>query len=213
MSVQQTAVAPPPPRHALGLPAGSIRALLTLIIVGIVCALLLMPGREGQPIPIQPYLIYLLFLSLGHFFAAHGSTIAPAGAGQPSPLHLPAGFIRLLIVVVLVATVGWKLATARDALLAQIAASVALLPEEPYMPIVILAGFFVGVVFRWITGGDRSYWAQDVQAWFALIAILVLAVAALIHLVINPSLEADLHLPDWDGFVAAVVAFYFGERS
>jgi hypothetical protein len=200
-------------RHALGLPAGSVRAMLTLIIVGIVCALLLMPGRGGQPNPIRPYLVYLLFLSLGHFFAAHGNTIAERGQDHPSPLHLPPGFIRVLIVAALAATIGWKLATDRDGLLAQITVSVALLQQEPYLPIIILAGFFVGVVFRWITGGERSYWAQDVQAWFSLIATLVLAVAALIHLVVQPSLEEELHLPTWDGIVAAVVAFYFGERS
>jgi hypothetical protein len=213
MSVLPISPPSPPRRHALGLPAGSVRALHTMIIVGVVCALMLIPGRNGTPDPIRPYLIYLLFLAVGHFFAAHGNTIAPVDSDHPSPLHLPAGFVRVLIVLVLVGTVGWKLITDRAGLGAQIEASIALLQSEPYLPIIILAGFFLGVMFRWVTRGERSYWAQDFQAWTSLIAGLLLGVAAMIHLVIESNLPERLHLPEWEGFVAAVVAFYFGERS
>jgi hypothetical protein len=203
----------PARRHALGLPAGSVRALHTLIIVGVICALVWLTPRDGRPVPIPPYLLYLLFLALGHFFAAHGNSIAPAGSDSASPLHLPAGFVRLLIVVLLLGTLGYKLATDQQALSDQVVASVDGLKNEPLLPAIMLAGFFLGVIFRWITHGDRSYWAQDFQAWVSLIAMVLLAVAALIHLVIQTSLPEELHMSDWEGFVGAVVAFYFGERS
>ena len=45
-------------RHALGLPAGSIRAAHVLGIVGLVCGILLMPERAHVHVP--PYLVYLL---------------------------------------------------------------------------------------------------------------------------------------------------------
>ena len=63
-------------RHALNLPAGSVRAIHVLVIVGLVCAIILMPPRDpDKPVPIPPYLIYLLFLMVGHYFAAHGVTM------------------------------------------------------------------------------------------------------------------------------------------
>jgi len=213
MSVVPVTPSTPARRHALGLPAGSVRAVHTLIIVAVVCALVWMSPKGTEAVPIRPYLLYLLFLALGSFFAAHGSTIASAGSDHPSPLHLPAGFVRLLIIIALVGTLGYKLATAPDDLTQQANASVELLKQEPFLPAIILAGFFLGVIFRWITRGERSYWAQDFQAWISLISALLLGVAALIHLVVESSLEERLHLPTWEGFVAAVVAFYFGERS
>ena len=205
----------PSPRYALGLPAGSVRALHTLLIVGIVCALILIPGREGRPTPIPPYLIYLLFLAIGHFFAAHGNSIARASSGYAPPLHLPGGVVRGLVLLLLVATLAYKLVTDPDGLAAQFTASVDLLkaPDYLWLPVIVLAGFFVGVVFRMVTGGERTYWGQDLQAWVSLVSALLLGVAALIHLVIEPTLPEGLHLPLWESFLAGVVAFYFGERS
>jgi hypothetical protein len=59
------------------------------------------------------------------------------------------------------------------------------------------------------------YWFQDVLAWLSLLAMLGMVVEFLIHLVINPNLapERQLHLPHWEGFLAGLVAFYFGARS
>ena len=203
----------PTPRYALGLPAGSVRGLHTMLVVGIVCALILLPGREGRPTPIRPYLTYLLFLVIGNFFAAHGNSIARAGSGYASPLHLPAGFVRGLCLLALVATVVYKLVVDPDGLAAQFQASVAQLAEQPELPLIILAGFFLGVIFRWVVGGDRTYWGQDLQAWVSLVSALVLAADALIRLVIAPTLLDEFKAPTWEPFVAAVVAFYFGERS
>src|SRR5437868_3919084 len=96
-----------PRRHALGLPAGSVRAAHVLGIVGLVCGILLMPERTNIHVP--PYLVYLLFLALGHYFAAHGVTIATRESEQAKPLFLPGGSVRLLIFVALGATIGWLL--------------------------------------------------------------------------------------------------------
>src|SRR5439155_15657329 len=95
------------PRHAFGWPPGSIRALLTLLVVGLVCALMLMSTVE-KPLAIPPYLLYLLFLILGHYFAARGARGHQA-PGEAPPLHLPRGSIRLIILVALVGTIGWQL--------------------------------------------------------------------------------------------------------
>jgi hypothetical protein len=200
----------PAKRHALGLPAGSIRSILALLVVALVCSVMLLPGRQGDAIP--PYLLYLLFLILGHFFAAMGSRHGQAE--HPWPLHLPPGLVRLLIIAALGGTIGWKLYTDPDGLAARWEASIDQIKEQWNLPILLLGGFFVGVILRAIVGRDNPPpMIQDIEAWIALVGVLCLCIAGMIHLVINPSLEQSIHLPSWEGFLAVLVAFYFGARS
>src|ERR1700686_3659865 len=85
-------------RHALKLPAGSVRAIHVLAIVGLICAIILIPGSHTIP----PYLTWLLFLMVGHYFTAHGITIATRDEEAPSPLYLPGGTVRVLILLALI---------------------------------------------------------------------------------------------------------------
>ncbi|MFO0866456.1 MAG: hypothetical protein U0744_17725 [Gemmataceae bacterium] len=198
-------------RHALGLPAGSIRATHILAVVGLVCAILLIPTRSGA-VPVPPYLVYLLFLLLGHFFAAHGVTIS-AGPTHPKPLYLPGGFIRVFVFLALAATIGYHLFKNPDGLEAHFVASVDELKKQPITPLVILAGFFVGLALRAVMGNSTSPAWKDIEAWISLIALAGLVVAGIIHLVISPASQENLSMPTWEAALGAVVAFYFGERS
>src|SRR5436309_1451860 len=79
-------------RHALGLPSGSVRALLGFMVMGLIWTLMLL----GKEVPL--YLQYLMFMILGHYFAVRRS--APqVDAAEPEPLYLPRGVIRTLIFV------------------------------------------------------------------------------------------------------------------
>ncbi len=211
-----TQAAPAPARrHAFSWPPGSIRALLVLIVVALVCALLLIGyDRQGQPIPIPAYLLYLLFLAIGYYFAARGNSQVQPGVAPP--LWLPRGSIRLLIIAALTATVVYRISPdGGTALEEQMRASIKSIEAQPILPLVILGGLFLGVIVRAVVIGrnERSVWAQNLEAWFALIAVLLMAIATIIHLVINPSLLAWHEMPHWEGFLGAVVAFYFGIRS
>lgn len=199
-------------RHALGLPAGSVRALLTLLIVGLLCLELAFPTARILPIP--PYLIYLLFIALGHFFAAHGGSIASAGDPHPSPLNLPGGTIRVLITLLLVGIVAWRLYAHPEQMEQQFNKSLDELREQPYLPLMILGGFFVGLLFRAVVGrANPPYVVQDLEAWLSILAMTGLFADGLIHFIINPSLDEPLRMPEWGAFLAVVVAFYFGARS
>src|SRR6266851_4385353 len=90
------------PRQPLGLPAGSVRALLTFMVLGLIWALMLLPEEKQIQIPL--YLYYLMFLILGSFFAAHGQSIA----GPASPLYLPRGTLRTLIIAGFLAVLGYR---------------------------------------------------------------------------------------------------------
>src|SRR3954452_177808 len=85
--------------HALGLPEGSIRALLALMICGLVGPLHLPHIDVSAP----AYLRDLLFIILGHYFASRRSA-EEAPAPGPPPLFLPHGSVRLALIAGFVAT-------------------------------------------------------------------------------------------------------------
>src|ERR1700712_3201186 len=84
--------------HALGMPAGSVRAVLAVMIFATVWGLLAFdPSRE-----VPDYLRDLLFVIMGHYFAtrkksAHDADDGKSEAGPP-PLFLPNGTVRLVLV-------------------------------------------------------------------------------------------------------------------
>jgi hypothetical protein len=202
------------PRHALGWPPGSVRALLSLLVVVLVCSLMLIPPREsGVPTPIPAYLIYLLFLVLGHYFAARGHMRGQSDAWSQQPLYLPRGTVRFILLVGLVGTCVYRYVTDAAGFEAQWLASVQALQAYPMLPVIVLLGFFSGALLRTLIGRQPPPWWQDLEAWLSLISVLLMGVATLIHLVIDPSLSDPMSLPFWEGLLSAVVAFYFGERS
>jgi hypothetical protein len=201
-------------RHALNLPAGSVRALHVLAIVGLICAIILVPPQNPEnPVPIPPYLVYLLFLMIGHYFAAHGVTIATRDDPAPSPLYLPGGVVRILIILALGGTIGWKLYSDEPGLLAQYDRSLVELKEQPYMPLVILGGFLVGVIIRSIVGRESPAAWQDFEAWVSVLALFGLGVAAVNHLFIQTTIQVPFGMPMWESILGGIVALYFGARS
>jgi hypothetical protein len=203
------------PRYPMGLPRGSVRALLAIMILGLMCILLLLPASKDVRIPI--YLYYLMFLILGHYFAARSHT--PPGR-EPPPLHLPRGTIRLLILGAFVAVLGYSLYR-NPSFVRRLNPSVEDLVEQPYLPLVMLAAFLGGILLttiaKFVIGGRQGLppWYQDIQAWLALLAVLGLGVEVIIHVVIYPNLAEpyQVNLPYWQSILTGIIAFYFGARS
>ena len=205
-----------PPRHALGLPAGSVRALLALSVLALLWLLALQPliGRERSVSEFQLPTVFmdlqiLMVLILAHFFSAHGHSIR-AHPEQKSPLGLPRGSVRFLL---LAGYLGLAVYLYRTQ------------PKFEYPPtsavillLVLTSGFFSGHVLtgavRWLAGGILPYWFQDVQAWVALLAMLSMGVLLIILLFINPSLSLgrEISVPFLEAILAALVGFYFGSR-
>src|SRR5947208_14192956 len=79
--------------HALGLPSGSVRALMAVLVFGTVWGLLVLRPSEEVPV----YLRDLLFVIMGHYFASRHRADQGAEPG-PGPLYLPRGSIRLVLV-------------------------------------------------------------------------------------------------------------------
>lgn len=198
-------------RHALGWPAGSVRATHLLVITLILTLVLVIPDRNGNPLPFPAYLVYLLFLMIGHYFAARSH---PLPTGSHAPLWLPRGFIRLVVIGALGAAIAYRVITDLDGLQKQLADSLRGLTAEPMLPLFILCGFLIGALLRTIVGRDNpTVWLQDLEAWISLLALFGLGVSAVIHLIINPSMGTTIDVPRLDEITAGLVAFYFGARS
>ena len=79
-----------PPRP-LGLPPGSVRGMLSLMIMAMAWLLLLLPDSSSVTLPLNVYCLLPLVLL---FFFSHGKSIADSSDPTPSPLYLPGGTLR-----------------------------------------------------------------------------------------------------------------------
>lgn len=205
--------AAPVARHPLGLPAGSVRSIIALMVSGLVWALILTAKENTIEIPL--YLGYLLFLIMGSFFASHGSSIAGDPKGGASPWHLPRGTFRFLLVLGFAAVIGWR--TYSRGVLPEFRIG-GEAPDHAYLLLWILGAFFAGMLatrlVRGVSPSGPPAWYLDVLAWVSLIALLGLVVEVVILLMINPTLqEGDkLSLPKWQSFLSAILGLYFGAR-
>src|SRR5262249_19319121 len=166
------APARPPPsayRPPLGLPPGSVRAVLALLIGGLFWGLLLFSDK-AEEIPL--YLYFLLSLELV-FFVAHGHTIGPEATAQASPWWLPRGFFRLVIVAGFLASIGWRLYQNPEALLQRLTPSPDQLRQWPYLLLALSGGFALGRLLR-LGPWRRTPAFQDILAWVSLVAMLAL---------------------------------------
>jgi hypothetical protein len=200
--------------HAWGLPSGSIRALLAILIFGTVWVLLLVePGAE-----IPDYLRDLLFIIMGHYFAARHRASQDPEPGPP-PLFLPRGSVRVLLIAGSVAV----------AMLLFRRGQLTSFGRNPgVVTLLLVGGFLLGVAMNaamawWRDRGHRT--PRVVEDLRALVSVA--AAGLLIFLVLNrtllfvPSSEIDRLIPPelnfgrlgLDRILAAVVGFYFGSRS
>jgi hypothetical protein len=195
-------------RYPLGLPAGSVRALLAFSILGLLWALAL--NERGGTLPdLYLYLQALMMLMLAHYFAAHGSSIGNR-PGQRPPLFLPRGSVRLLLIAGVAGLVVW-FGMHWDEY-----TQPSKVPLE--LPFVILGGFLAGyLVQRLITRGKQpAFWLQDVEAWIALVCMVGLAGALLFHLFIKPSQDVEWEMNAFElanPILATAISFYIGARS
>lgn len=210
--LERAPVRRPRPRHALGLPAGSVRALLALMVLATLATLVLLNKQNDAPL-LFLYLQYLMFLILAHFFTAHGNSIGTPEVSDRSPLGLPRGSIRFLLLFGFAGLTVWTY-------LHQPSYEEA--PKAPVvLPLFLMGGFLAGLLVSFLITrplARRGYvpaWFQDLQAWVSLLAMLGLVAEVLLQVFINPSLEPEkrLDLTQWEGILAALVGFYFGARS
>jgi hypothetical protein len=248
-----------PRRQPLGLPRGSVRALMILMIVGTIVTLLAMPPEKQVSVPI--YMYYLLFLTTGAYFSGRGAAPPRKVTREAAPLGLPRGSIRFLLIAAVLGGIGWgvyqavaenkfddflnRLVTPPGPPKLPVPTEVGKTDpdkdekkeekkeevKEPELsvldkinlltPLIILGAFYFGVLAegtaKMVLAGEEGLpgWYQDIQAWLSIVAMLALGAEVIFQLVVFPSMPADKRfaLPQFQTFLAAMIAFYFGARS
>jgi hypothetical protein len=187
--------------HALGLPAGSVRALLALGVVGTVSGLIIRDPAK----PLPDHLESLLFVVIGHYFAARGQAVTNPDNGPP-PLFLPRGSVRLLLIAALV-TVG-VLVFRQDGIQALRGLFTLILAFA------FLLGLLLARVARWVARRrtSPSRWFADLQAIVGLSAIGALALQVFVGVFPGPESLGLGNLGVEQG-LAGLIGFYFGARS
>jgi hypothetical protein len=195
-------------RHPLGLPPGSVRAVLALMIAGLFWLLMALPDEFPEKVPLFLYVLLGLIML---FFGSHGHTIGHHITGH-SPLYLPRGVLRAVLLLGTAALLGWLYYAHPDRLATRLTPDANQLVRWPGLLISAFGGFAVGYVIR--KGPWRhSVGFQDILATLSLLAMLGLVGETVLVVFINPALENRLDLSTWEAILTAVVAFYYGARS
>ncbi len=189
----------------LGLPTGSVRALLTLIVVAVVVARTAF-GRSPDPLWIETLLI-----ALAHYFTSRRfvsltpvvlQRLEQEGVLEKErhPLYLPKNSIRTIVVG---AFVGLGIYLYREPRLVT--------PEAVALLSMVFA-YLLGAIVRSITGWFAKRRSQpitgvwgDIKALIVLGAIVIAAVPALF--------DVGMQLPPLvDRIALGLTLFYFGSR-
>jgi len=172
--------------------------------------------RPSEAIP--NYLGDLLFIIMGHYFAARRRAIEADDPGPP-PLFLPRGSVRLLLLAGSIAV---------EVLLFRRGQLTSLDQNPGVVALLLIGGFLLGVAMNivmtwWRERGHRPpRFVEDLRALISLAAGGILAFLVLNHmLLVVPPASIDNQLAAWvhlgqvrpEQLLAAVVGFYFGSRS
>lgn len=193
----------------LGLPSGSVRALLTLTCVAVVVA------NTARGVPLDVFWIEALLIAMAHYFTTRRFVNLPPGVlaqlerdnvieRESHPLFLPRGSIRTLIIVSFVG-LGWYLyQNDRERLM-----------STPVITLLALVGaYFLGAIVRGLTGfwtrvrrRPPSRWWADLRALIVLAAVAAAAIPELLGAGnVYPQQEIVRHV------ALGLMLFYFGSR-
>ncbi|HKA05949.1 MAG TPA: hypothetical protein VKD71_01745 [Gemmataceae bacterium] len=196
------------PRPPLGLPPGSIRGILALQIVIIFWMLLLAPDDRAVPVPLNLYFLLSLVMV---FFVSHGKSIARRDEPTPSPLWLPGGTLRFIILAGTAAVFAYVIYDHPERL-DRLTPNPDQMKNWKYYLGALAIGFVAGYGTRILP--FRHGWAfQAFQAWIAIIAMATMFLEVIFQVIINFSLADRIDPVSWQTAVTGIVAFYYGSRS
>jgi hypothetical protein len=206
-----------PKRYPLGLPPGSVRAILALGTQALLWAMTVFEVRKGGDVVMPLLFVYLLFLMLfvlAHYFGSHGKSIG-RHLDSGSALGLPAGTVRLVLIASAIGLAVYLYLHPPKGIMPTA-------PDTPkqiaFMLTVLLGAYVVGGVLsgaaRALGGGETPYWFQDIHAWFALLALVVLTILMLLYFNnAHVATENQVPLDHVEAVLTGLVGLYFGSRA
>ncbi|RLS40790.1 MAG: hypothetical protein DWH82_02185 [Planctomycetota bacterium] len=199
--------------HPLGLPRGSVRALLSLMVLGmVVLDVLRVDPEEGTPARESVQILWseCLVIVLAGYFTSRRFVQLPKDVARRLeeegvlPVDKPLGLPRFTMRVLLMLTFG--------ALAVQLYRQDRLLDTKSAQILGLALAFLVGAITAPIIGFfTRGKTGSGFQWWENLKAATVLGIVAAC-MVVNLALGLD-HMPVWVSSITIwLVLFYFGSR-
>lgn len=192
-------------RPPLGLPSGSVRAILTLLIVAVVVVQVV----RGNPV--ERLWIETLMIALAHYYTSRRFIRLPPDVirrleteghveQEAHPLYLPRHSIRAILVLTFIGLAVYLYQENR------------LFEHQSLSILGVVFAFLLGVIARavlaWWTKGRRSkaiVWWEDLKAAVVLLVLICTATAYFVD-------RTDL-LPEYArSTTLGLVLFYFGSR-
>jgi hypothetical protein len=196
-------------RHPYGLPMGTVRGFMSLLICSFFWVYLLLPAAAEQKPATVP---------LGHFFLL--TLVFLAFASHPLPHDaiksefLP-WLMRVLFVGGSVAVVAYVAYADPHRLSERLTPAASEIGQWPVLLATLAGGFGVGLFIRFALGRNGELF-QTLRAWIGVIAMLLLVAETVYQFVIRPTFAApptQEALQVWEGIIIAFVAAYFGTRA
>jgi hypothetical protein len=197
-------------RHPYGLPMGTVRGFMSLLICSFFWIYLLLPDGVGdKPAQTAPlahfFLLTLVFLAFASNPFPHDST-----KSEFLPWLLRFLFVGGSLAVLVYVGINWP-----NRVLARLTPDPADIYQWPVLLATLAGGFAFGVFIRFAFRRTVSELFQTIRGWVGVIAMLLLVAETIFQFLIRPSLgpidpEA---LKIWEGTVIAFVAAYFGTRA
>jgi hypothetical protein len=196
-------------RHPYGLPMGTVRGFISVLICSFFWIFLLLPESGDPTKQTAP---------LGHFFLL--TMVFLAFASHPVPTDtshtefLP-WLMRVLFVGGSLAVVGFTLYSSPHRLSTRLTPDPNEIGQWPVLLATLSGGFAVGLLLRKILGSGSDLF-QTIRAWAGVIGILLLIVETVFQFLVRPHLNDPFPqegLKIWQGVLVSFVAAYFGSRA
>ena len=189
-------------RHTFGWAMGTVRGLMSLLIVSFFWIIFLLPDGRSFSAP------------LGHFFLI--SLVLMSMVTHPHqrlaffPRLLRWGFIGGSIAIV-----AYLFATGHSHQLAErFTPSTAEIPQWPVLTGVMFAAFGIGHALRALLGPHSEFY-QTARAWIGVVSLVLLLLETVFQFLIRPNLSEPPGpnlLEVWESILVGAVAAYFGTR-
>ncbi len=195
----------PVEQHPFGLPMGTVRGFMSVLICSFFWILLLYPWEVPPPVPLAHFfLLTLVFLS----FASHPIQEVRASSFLP-------WLMRLIFVGGSFVVLFYSLYNDPNRLSAQLTPNAEEIQQWPTFLACLAGGFGSMLLLRSIFGRDHNFF-MTIRAWIGVLAVLLLMAETLFQLAILPSMSdkpSQEAMKIWEGLLIAIVAAYFGARA
>jgi uncharacterized membrane protein YfcA len=192
-------------RHTYGLPAGTVRGFMSVLICSFFWFILLMPEDRAFTAPLGHFvLLFLVFLA----FASHPLP-------GPDESHVLPWLMRVIFVGGSVAVIAFVAVKYPDRLTERLTPDAKELPSWPILVGVMAAGFAGGLFVRFILGRTSDVF-QSIRGWLGIVAMLLLVSETVFQFGIRPALTnppSPEALKVWEGVIIGFVSAYFGTRA